>query len=84
MRNLSVVFLKASSFTPSDDHSAISSDAQSVCFCDEDGEPDCMTNQYPDLSVYPGQVFGLNIAVVGDMNGLVEWSVYTTVDLGNF
>ena len=84
VRNLSQLILSASSISPSisDDHSAISSDANNLCFCNEDGELGDCTGSY--LSVYPGQVFGLPIAVLGDMNGLVRWSVSAAVDPGEF
>ena len=80
IQNLSHHILNVSSFFPTDDPSVISSDAEKLCFCTEDGElGDCSWTQ---LSVYPGQVFGLPVAALGDMNGFVRWQVYANVDEG--
>ena len=36
----------------------------------------------PSLPVYPGQVFNLSIALIGDMGGYVRYPLYVTVDSG--
>ena len=85
IRKILQLILNVSSFTPSfsDDPSVISSDAQGLCFCDEDGKlGNCFGPSH--RSVYPGQVFRLLVAALGDMNGLVEWPVYASVDPGKF
>ena len=78
------LFLSVSSFYPmfSDDLSVISPDAEKFCVCEKDEElGDCFGTQ---LSVYPGQIFGLPVAVLGDTNGLVKRSVNALVSVGNF
>ena len=54
--------------------SLISSDPSRVCFC-EDNRPQCL--EYTrNVSVYPGQTFGVSVYVVGQYFGTVQGIVY--------
>ena len=74
-----------SSFSPSftDNPSVVSSDARKLCFCNKDGQQgDCSWPKQLALYSYPGQVFELPLAALGDMNGLVKWPVYARIGIG--
>ena len=76
--NFSSIIQRVSFFLPSfaTDTSLISSDPISFCFC-RDGK--CDIDFTPTLHVYPGELFEFSAAVLGDMNGLVSYSVQTFV-----
>ena len=79
--NLSDIITNISLFDPSlvDDFSTISSDAQNVCFCDHNERSKKCKSRPPSLSVYPGQVFQISVAVYGDMKGFVRYPLSANV-----
>lgn len=57
--------------------SLISSFPSRVCPCNDSGQPDCLTVEYPEVqSFYPGQTISLSVALVGQGFGTVAGSIY--------
>ena len=78
-------FISISSFSPSfdEDNSVISSDPWGLKLCDRNTKHYCYNqDEITGLSVYPGQVFNLSVALIGDMGGYVRYPLYVTVDSG--
>ena len=80
--NLSKVIRSVSFFSPSfmDYFSLISSDPLAVRFCSKGRIPICSSNATFNISVYPGQLFQVPVATVGDMCGLISAPVLATVE----
>ena len=78
LSNLSYVVENISNFSPSfaNDSSLITSNPYWVCFCRE-GAYDF--NFSPTYTVYPGELFHVSAAVLGDMKGFVSYSVQASI-----
>ena len=60
------------------DISYVSSDPLNVCFCSEDGRPDCTKNDTylnGSTSIYSGQGFNVSLVIVGQYDGTVPGTV---------
>ena len=71
-------FENISTVTPYQNNlSLVSSSPSRVCFCDEDGLPDCMIfSASANYSIYPGQNILISAVTVGQDFGTVTGSVY--------
>lgn len=61
-------FSRVFNYTLQTGQSVISSDPIEICYC-TNGVQDCLTYRYP-VSVYPGQIFSIPVAAVGQMRGI--------------
>ena len=63
------------------DHSVISSDPISACFCSGTSslQPDCENEEYR-VTVYPADLFHLPVVLVGQANGTVPGVVHSSFD----
>ena len=64
------------SYEPEDDRSRLASAATRVCLCDDNGVPDCTKLSSTIQGVYPGQLFNVSVATVGQRFGVVNGTVY--------
>ena len=76
------IVLSISHFSPSfdTDPSVISSDGFAICFCHNyTCSHPLVYHNYPTRSVYPGEIFEVSAALVGDMGGLVSFAIRTSI-----
>ena len=64
------------SYEPEGDRSRLASAATRVCLCDDNGVPDCTKLSSTIQGVYPGQLFNVSVATVGQRFGVVNGTVY--------
>ena len=84
IHNIWKLILRVSSFSPSfaEDHSVVSSDVQHLCPCRSGKLQECVPD-FITKNVYPGEVFEIHLAALGDMDGFVQWPVYATINGGS-
>ena len=72
-----ITFKRYQAFSDPDDMTSISSQPTKVCLCNN-SRVNCST--VPDKkTVYPGQLFNVSAALVGDMNGTTIGIIYAQV-----
>ena len=65
--------------------SRVASDPKRICLCDENGKPKCANFSYivQERRYTSGEVFSLNVVVVGDDFGTVTGGVYATLGISD-